>query len=125
MRVHDWSGVPADVFHAFHTAWITHLSEALNGGILPAIYYASPEAHARHSFVPGTAPSQRTLAIRSVSEHRLIAITEILTPENKNSAKHMDLFAARSRLPCGRKSMWCWLICFCPDAMIHKESMVR
>ena len=45
MPVHDWSKVDAGTFHAFHTAWITHLSEALNGGVLPSGYYALPEQH--------------------------------------------------------------------------------
>jgi hypothetical protein len=35
MPVHDWSQMDAGTFHAFHTAWITHLSETLNGGLLP------------------------------------------------------------------------------------------
>ncbi len=46
MPVHDWKQVDAGTFHAFHTAWITHLSEALNGGVLPSGYYALPEQHA-------------------------------------------------------------------------------
>jgi Protein of unknown function (DUF4058) len=45
MPVHDWSRLDAGAFHAFHTAWITHLSEALNGGVLPSGYYALPEQH--------------------------------------------------------------------------------
>lgn len=43
MPVHDWTRVSAGTFHAFHTAWITHLQEALNGGILPSDYYALGE----------------------------------------------------------------------------------
>lgn len=46
MPVHDWTRTDAATFHAFHTAWITHLSEALNGGLLPSGYYALPEQHA-------------------------------------------------------------------------------
>ena len=46
MPMHHWSQVDAGTFHAFHTAWITHLSEALNGGVLPSGYYALPEQHA-------------------------------------------------------------------------------
>ena len=49
MPVHDWTRVDAGMFHAFHTAWVTHLSETLNGGLLPSGYYALPEQHAgRH-----------------------------------------------------------------------------
>jgi len=43
MPVHDWTRVPPGTFHHFHTAWIAELSKALNGGILPASYYAMAE----------------------------------------------------------------------------------
>ncbi len=43
MPVHDWTRVQAGTFHHFHTAWMTHLSETLNGGLLPAGYYAMSE----------------------------------------------------------------------------------
>jgi len=46
MPLHDWTRVDAGTFHAFHSAWITHLSEALNGGLLPPGYYAMAEQHA-------------------------------------------------------------------------------
>jgi Protein of unknown function (DUF4058) len=45
MPVHDWTRVNAGTFHHFHTSWITHLAEALNGGVLPAGYYAMAEQH--------------------------------------------------------------------------------
>jgi hypothetical protein len=43
MPVHDWTRVDAGIFHAFHHAWITDLSRALNHGLLPGEYYALPE----------------------------------------------------------------------------------
>jgi hypothetical protein len=49
MPLHDWTRVDAGTFHAFHTAWITHLSEALNEGVLPRDYYALPEQWAGQS----------------------------------------------------------------------------
>src|SRR5204863_2207406 len=49
MPVHDWTRVDAGTFHAFHTAWVTHLSEAMNGGLLPPGYYAMPEQHLSRS----------------------------------------------------------------------------
>ncbi len=49
MPVHDWSKMTAGTDHAFHTAWITHLQESLNGGILPEPYYALAEQHAGHT----------------------------------------------------------------------------
>jgi hypothetical protein len=46
MPVHDWTRVSAGTFHDFHNAWIIHLKEALNGGLLPEGYYAMSEQHA-------------------------------------------------------------------------------
>jgi hypothetical protein len=43
MPIHDWTRVDAGTFHAFHVAWITHLTEALNDGLLPAGFFALPE----------------------------------------------------------------------------------
>jgi len=43
MPVHDWTRVDAGTFHAFHQAWITHLMESLNAGLLPEGYYAMGE----------------------------------------------------------------------------------
>jgi hypothetical protein len=45
MPIHDWSRVGAGNFYAFHTRWVTHLSDALNKGILPPNYYSDPEQH--------------------------------------------------------------------------------
>jgi len=44
--MHDWTRVSAGTFHAFHNAWITHIQEALNNGILPEPYYALGEQRA-------------------------------------------------------------------------------
>lgn len=46
MPLHDWTRVIAGTYHAFHNAWITHLQEALNGGVLPKPYYALGEQRA-------------------------------------------------------------------------------
>lgn len=129
MAVHDWSQVDAGTFHAFHTAWITHLSEALNGGILPPGYYALPEQHGgrliadvltlqvpardlhrpageggvavadapprvrrKLSPSPAARASRRTLAIRHVSGHQVIALVEIVSSANKDRASHVAEF---------------------------------
>jgi hypothetical protein len=41
--MHDWTKVPAGIFHAFHHEWISEISRALNRGLLPGAYYALPE----------------------------------------------------------------------------------
>lgn len=136
MPVHDWTRADAGTFHAFHTAWITHLSETLNGGFLPPGYYALPEQHAGrriadvltlHSPLDGPAELssdspidegglavavaeappktqrrltasaasrvlQRSLAIRHVSGHRVIALLEVVSPANKDRLAHVAEF---------------------------------
>src|SRR5688572_28264219 len=114
MPAHDWTRVEAGLFHDFHSAWITHLRDALNGGLLPTDYYALGEQHVGrfvtdvltlHAGRPEEAPPplppgegglavaeapprvrrqltgtetyrqrRRTLAVRHVSGHRLIAL---------------------------------------------------
>jgi Protein of unknown function (DUF4058) len=46
MPVHDWSNIKAGIFHDFHHAWIEEIKRALNGGVLPADYYALAEQRA-------------------------------------------------------------------------------
>jgi hypothetical protein len=46
MPVHDWRRVEAGLFHHFHLLWVAHLSDALNGGLLPGEYYALAEQRA-------------------------------------------------------------------------------
>jgi hypothetical protein len=134
MPVHDWTRVDAATFHAFHTAWITHLSEALNAGLLPPNYYALPEQHGgrwiadvltlqvpraasplppasdgglavadtpprvrrKVSASPAARGSRRTLTIRHVSGHRIIALVEIVSPANKDRAAHVAEFADKA-----------------------------
>lgn len=43
MPIHDWTRVSAGTWHDFHLTWIAELRNALNGGILPADYYAQAE----------------------------------------------------------------------------------
>ncbi len=43
MPVQDWTRVHAGTYHAFHSAWNTHLMGALNAGLLPPDHYAMAE----------------------------------------------------------------------------------
>jgi hypothetical protein len=43
MPVHDWRKVTPNVFHHFHTAWLSEISSALNRGILPDDHFAALE----------------------------------------------------------------------------------
>lgn len=46
MPMHDWTRVPAGIFHAFHNTWIGDLQKALNDHRLPPDYYALGEQQA-------------------------------------------------------------------------------
>ena len=132
MPIHDWTRVDAGTFHAFHTAWVTHLSESMNGGLLPSGYYAMPEQHVGRSIADvltlhagganghasprdgglavAEAPPRvsrrltasatprtrrRTLTVRHVSGHRIVALVEIVSPANKDRAAHVDELAQK------------------------------
>jgi len=43
MLIHDWTRVPAGLFHHFHHGWTASLSSAFNCGLLPRGYYALSE----------------------------------------------------------------------------------
>jgi hypothetical protein len=130
MPIHDWTLVDAGTFHAFHTAWVTHLSETLNGGVLPSGYYAMPEQHAGpfvadmltlQAPLPSVAGDgglavadappkvrrklslsaaarclRRSLTIRHVSGHRIIALLEIVSLSNKDRAAHVAEFTDKA-----------------------------
>lgn len=117
MPVHDWTRVSAGTFHDFHSAWIIHLKEALNAGLLPEGYYAQAEQHAGHTIGdilvqaagdngpfelddPGAnaayRAARRTLALRHVSNHRLVALIEVLSPANKDRASSVAQFVAKA-----------------------------
>ncbi len=145
MGIHDWARVSAGTFHDFHTAWLTHLKEALNAGVLPDDYYAQAEQRAgqvvpdvltlhagdEHNgdegadWPPGEDASttalaiaeappqvsltmrmsdaevyhlkQKTLVIRHASDHRIVALLEIVSPANKDREPHVDSFVEKAR----------------------------
>jgi hypothetical protein len=136
MPVHDWTRVEAGIFHDFHNAWITHIRDVLNGGLLPPDFYALAEQHAGrlvaniltlhasrpHGEPPPLPPDsgglalaeappkvrrrltavetyrqrRRTVAIRHVNGHRLIALLEIVSPANKDRLESVEEFAAKA-----------------------------
>jgi hypothetical protein len=118
MPVHDWARVEAGIFHDFHVGWLPEIRTVLNGGLLPEGYYALTEQHAgksiadvltlhtsdaprepltrrKHSVEPAARSRRRSLAIRHVSGHRLIALLEIVSPANKDRAGHVSEFTGK------------------------------
>src|SRR3954451_3245538 len=82
MPVHDWSRVDAGIFHSFHSSWITHLMEAMNGGLLPDGYYALSEQHAG-------------VKIPDIITLHMFAMVEIASPGNKDRQSSVDQFAEK------------------------------
>lgn len=94
MPVHDWPRVEAWIFHAFHTAWCSRLQEALNAGRLPPDYYSLVEQHASED-QPNYRAQRRTLGIRHVSGHRLVAVVEMVSPANKDRLRNVEQFVSK------------------------------
>jgi Protein of unknown function (DUF4058) len=56
---------------------------------------APPQVRRRHTVEPAALARRRSLAIRHVSGHRLVALLEIVSPANKDRAGHVEDFAAK------------------------------
>lgn len=102
MPVHDWSKVDAGIFHAFHHDWITELSRALNRGVLPKDYYALPEFPSKEtagikSETGRYAAKAKSIVIRHVDGHRVIALIEIVSPGTKVNRKALHFFVQKSK----------------------------
>ncbi len=106
MLMHDWTRVGSGTFHAFHTRWITHLSDAMNKGVLPPGYYSDPEQHlgrkiadvlTLHASDPSVTALRRTLTIRHTNGHRIVAMIEILSPGNKASEDEIKRFVRKAK----------------------------
>jgi hypothetical protein len=68
-----------------------------------AVAEAPPRVRLRQTVDPASLALRRTLAIRHVSGHRLIALIEIVSPSNKDRREHVEAFTAKaeSALECG------------------------
>lgn len=63
------------------------------GGI--AVAEAPPRVRRRQTVEPEVLARQRSLAVRHVSEHRLVALLEIVSPANKDRARNVEDFASK------------------------------
>jgi hypothetical protein len=60
-----------------------------------AVADAPPRVRRRHTVEPATLARRRSVAIRHVSGHRLVALLEIVSPANKDRASNVHDFAAK------------------------------
>ena len=70
------------------------LPPAPNPGGL-AVAEAPPRTRRKHSVAPAARGRRCSLAIRHVSGHRLVALLEIVSPANKDRARHIEEFASK------------------------------
>jgi hypothetical protein len=64
-----------------------------NGGV--AVAEAPPQVQRRLAADAAARSLRRTLAIRHVSGHRIVALLEIVSPANKDRTEHIEEFAAK------------------------------
>lgn len=93
MAIHDWTRVPAGLFHDFHQSWSIRIKDALNSGRLPKGVAALVEQRSgpREADVLAIRTTKEIFSDRAnrivVKHHlgRIIAVIEILSPGNKDS----------------------------------------
>ncbi len=101
MPIHGWTRVEAGIFHHFHQRWIGAMGDALNGGLLPADYFALSE-QVTGAPVPDVvtlrlspaAPPDR-VAIRHASG-LVVSVVEIVSPGNKDSKHSIRAFTEKA-----------------------------
>jgi hypothetical protein len=117
MPIHDWTRVESGIFHDFHGGWIQVIKRTLNDGLLPPEYYAISEQMAVEvepdviAMRDGPADNlatrkRRQVAVRHISDDKVVAVIEIVSPGNKDSkhslraflTKTVDLLAKRVHL---------------------------
>jgi hypothetical protein len=97
MPMHDWTRVPIGVFHDFHNAWVTHLSESFNIQFLPKEFYSLGERPCDElsSAIEDAAFYQqrrRSVSVREDTGDRVVALVEIVSPANKHTRNAVDDF---------------------------------
>jgi hypothetical protein len=136
MPVHDWSRVPAGIFHHLHHSWIEEIQRTLNAGLLPSDYYALAEqrtagygpdvlalqvdsgdeetllsATHREGGLMVAKPQvavtsetdmefyrrkQNVVAVHHVSDDRVVALVEVVSPGNKSSRAALRSFVEKT-----------------------------
>jgi hypothetical protein len=133
MPLHDWTRVPAGLFHDFYQSWSIRITEALNAGRLPTGTAALVEQRDESTTQITRRSAKSLYASRAnrivIKQHlkRTLAVIEIVSPGNKDSRAALrdfveksieflktgihvlvvDLFPPTPRDPCGiHKVIW-------------------
>ena len=107
MPMHDWTRVEAGIFHDFHLCWVAELMGALNKVVLPKTHYAQAEqfveggsAKSHPKFDQRRVPTpikgkSRTVSVRAIEGHHLVAIIEVVSSANKNRVGRAAAFVQK------------------------------
>ena len=134
MPMHDWNRVPAAIFHAFHHAWISAISDALNGGLLPNQFYGLVqrpiEGRGLDRFDLNADPSDErpwisvrdarlfagtdaeflqrrkpSITVRRSHGDGIVAMINIVSPGNKSSRRSFKAFVQKRLICSSRESI--------------------
>jgi hypothetical protein len=72
MPIHDWTRVPAGIFHDFHQGWTIAIRDSLNSGVLPHGYFALADQR-----VSGPEPDVLTLKVHDPATPGGLAVAEV------------------------------------------------
>lgn len=105
MPVHDWTHVDAGIFHAFHHGWISEVSRELNRYLPADKYYALPRNVLGHDDLTGKAKDapkwyankKKSVVIHHITDHRVVAVLEIVSTGNKDSRGSMRSFVKKAQ----------------------------
>jgi hypothetical protein len=92
MPLHDWTKVDAGIFHDFHGNWIQVIKHELNNELLPNDYYAISQRVNVHQDVLSL--KQGRLTIRQINDDKVIAVIEIVLPDNKETKQTFRSFVS-------------------------------
>jgi hypothetical protein len=124
MPIHDWKSVRSGLYHPFHNAWLVHLMDHLNGGVMPRGFYALtdtrvdifapdlvavrrgragasgglatlPTADRRTVVTVSRLPRQRHLKVYDQND-KVVAVVEIVSPANKDRRASVADFANKT-----------------------------
>lgn len=101
MPIHDWTRVPARIFHDFHQRWCGRIQERSNAGLLPSDHYALLEQVAvgiegdvttLHDRGEDPEPTGGGVATRAAPKTRFVAELGKYPPRRRNSVavKHVS-----------------------------------
>ncbi len=105
MPTHDWTRVPAGLFHDFHQCWTVCIKDSLNDGGLPPGHFAIFEQKVAHPEPEITAPVESDGAWYAAKANRIsirhplgevVAVIEIISPGNKDSRNSIRSFVEKA-----------------------------